>query len=105
VKRRDFITLLGGAATWPLAAHAQRARRIGVLMANPGIGEEQEAFLLLPLGLGKGAAASCTRKSIAVSLRCGGGHGNDEGGLLGEYVEKYRVMVISPVEETVGRFE
>src|SRR5258708_33466940 len=46
MRRRDFITLFGGAATWPLAARAQqseRMRRIGVLMPSAADDPEFQA--------------------------------------------------------------
>jgi len=73
-KRREFITLLGGAAAWPLAARAQQAdrmRRIGVLMALSDGAEGRSRFVafreaLKELGWSEG-------RNILFDLRWGSG--------------------------------
>jgi putative tryptophan/tyrosine transport system substrate-binding protein len=78
VRRRTFITLLGGAAAWPLAARAQqpaeRMRRIGVLMSveNDADGKAQlSGFIqgLAEIGWTDG-------RNLRMDIRWGGGDVN-----------------------------
>ena len=75
IRRREFITLLGGAAAWPLAARAQQGdhvRRIGVLMSldgnDPEMNLRYSAFTqaLANLGWTDG-------RNVRIDLRWGGG--------------------------------
>jgi len=68
--RRDFITLIGGAAAWPLAARAQQAervRRIGLLMGTADDREGQARVTALKQGL-----QELDGRNIQIETRFGG---------------------------------
>ena len=75
MNRRDFVTLLGGAAAWPLAAGAQqgdRVRRIGVLIGSdendPEVKLLVSAFTQTLAGLGW-----TDGRNVRIDLRSAGG--------------------------------
>ena len=109
MKRRDFITLLGGAAAWPLAARAQqreRMRRIGVLL-NLGSDDQEgqtrnAAFLqaLQELGWTVG-------RNIRIDYRWGAGnaelyrkHAADLVALAPDIILTNGTSIIGPVLQT-----
>ena len=79
IRRREFITLLGGAAAWPIVARAQqgdRMRRIGVLMSfdenDPGYAEGRNVAIEYGLtsginGLGRNIRSEDSDRRDALS--------------------------------------
>jgi hypothetical protein len=81
MKRREFMTLLGGAATWPIAGRAQdRVRRIGALMPEPENYPESQARMtafqqaLAKLGWNVGRNLVIDYRCIVASLARPGGN-------------------------------
>ena len=77
LKRRAFISLLGGAAAWPLGVRAQQPggmRRIGVLMASAADDSENQArmaaFLQGAIGLDR-RPQRADRHPLGLSGICG----------------------------------
>src|SRR5256886_15617611 len=98
MKRRDFITLLGGAAAaWPLAARprqAERMRRIGVLMGYPE-GDPQAQANITALLQGLQNLGWIEGRDVQIDYRWAGGD-TDKARTL----ERELIAVMADLKET-----
>ena len=79
MRRREFITLLGGAAAWPLAARAQQGeqvRRIGVLSSSSAH-EPTSQLRLNALQRGLQQAGWSEGRNVQIDLRWSAGNVDD----------------------------
>ena len=92
MKRRDFITLLGGVAAWPLAAHAQQPA-----MALVGLltGSQQDDRWLGALRQGLKEAGYIEGRNVAIKHRSADGHFDRVPTLAGELVADPVALIIA----------
>jgi putative ABC transport system substrate-binding protein len=107
IERREFITLLGGAAAWPVVARAQqpeRMRRIGVLV-NLAADDPESTRRVVALGQGLQELGWIIDRNVRIDYRYGAGDAERIRKCVAELVALAPDVIITNGGSTVGAFQ
>jgi len=104
MRRREFLTLLGGVATWPLAARAQQSesmRRVGVLMSVAADDPEGKArFAAFERGMQE--LGWVNGRNLRIEIRWSGGKVDDARKYAAELIELTPNVILASGGAIVG---
>jgi putative ABC transport system substrate-binding protein len=95
VKRREFITLLGGAAAWPLAARGQQAERVRRIGFLTSVSENDAQTRLAAFRQGLRELGWTEGHNIRIDYRFGDGYSTRVTQLARELIELQPDVILS----------
>jgi putative tryptophan/tyrosine transport system substrate-binding protein len=95
MKRREFITLLGGAATWPLVAHAQQPVMPVIGYLGPG-SMETDAARIAPFRKGLNETGFIESENVTIEFRWAQGRYERFQELAADLVRRQVAVIAAP---------
>src|SRR5215470_7202252 len=99
--RREFITLVGGAATWPVAARAQRPTRLPIIGFIGSDSPDQYADRLRDFRLGLKSTGFIEGRNIAIEYRWAEGRNESLPQLTADLVNRQVDVIVAPTTPSV----